>query len=407
MTDKPDFLVVGGGIFGCAIAWNLARRRAGKVLLLERRELATATTSMAAALLTRVRSTPGQTALMTRTRESIAALDAELEEPLQVHRVGSLHVAASAASVAGLDTLRQLAAECDESFEYVDQAVAERLVPWLEVSTAEACALLPDDAFVDPYLLAKAYAEAARRHGASLRTGCAVTGLLRSGNRITGVRTATEELEAGCIIDAAGPWAGVLAAQAGWHLPMAPVRSLYWITGEAPEFRQPQPYVVLPDAKAYARTEVGGLLFGLRDRQSLTCDPRSLPEDLAQLRYQDDPNGWNVLEDRGPALARFFPGLDTAPIAHYVAGPSTYTPDGQFVLGSIPEAEGFLVATGCCGAGIAASGGVGAAIAELAIDGTTSFDLEGCRADRFGAIDAFDPDWLRRCAEARSNKKSG
>ncbi len=61
---------------------------------------------------------------------------------------------------------------------------------------------------------------------------------------------------------AAGPWAGLVALEVGWHLPMAPIRSHYWITSKAPEFKKPQPYVILPDANAYARTEMGGLLFG-------------------------------------------------------------------------------------------------------------------------------------------------
>ena len=96
--------------------------------------------------------------------------------------------------------------------------------------------------------------------------------------------------------------------------------------------------------------------------------------------------------------------MGTTQIAHYVAGPSAYTPDGQFVLGSVPDVEGFYVASGCCGSGIGASGGVGRAIADLAIEGETGFDLEGFRTDRFGRIDAFSPEWRNRCANARSKK---
>ena len=290
------------------------------------------------------------------------------------------------------------------NFRWIERAEAEEMVPWLDASKAKKFALLPDDGFIDPYLFAQFYARAAKKHGAVLKTGIEVTALQKSGNRITGVQTPQGEISAGCVIDAAGPWAGLVALEAGWHLPMAPVRSHYWITSKAPEFKKPQPYVILPDANAYARTEMGGLLFGLRDRICLSHDPRQLPSDLSELRYNQDPEGWNVLEEQGPELARFYPGLETTQIAHYIAGPSTYTPDGQFVLGSVPDIEGFLVATGCCGSGIGASGGVGSAIAELAIEGETGFDLESFRTDRFGRIDAFSPEWMQRCADARSNK---
>ena len=65
-----------------------------------------------------------------------------------------------------------------------------------------------------------------------------------------------------------------------------------------------------------------------------------------------------------------------------MVGPTTYTPDGQFILGLVPDVKDFLVATGCCGSGIGASGGVGNPIADLAIDGHTKSALEGFRIDR-------------------------
>jgi sarcosine oxidase, subunit beta len=65
------------------------------------------------------------------------------------------------------------------------------------------------------------------------------------------------------------------------------------------------------------------------------------------------------------------------------------------------------LATGCCGAGIAASGGIGRAVAALAADEEPPFDLGAFRPDRFGTVDPFDPDFRRRCAQARSGKSSG
>ena len=401
---NPDFLIIGGGIFGCSIAWNLARRTSGSVLLLERRELATATTPRAAGLIRNLNLKKGQTPLKTLTIEAISLLGDELEETLQWHQVGGLLVAESEANIMHLETLERHAIEHRQKFQWIDRTDAEEMVPWLDGSSAGKFALLPDDGFIDPYLFTQFYARAARKHGALLKTGIEVTALQNSGNRITGVQTPQGIISAGCVIDAAGPWAGLVALEAGWHLPMAPVRSHYWITSKAPEFKQPQPYVILPDANAYARTEMGGLLFGLRDRVSLNHDPRQLPEDLSELRFDQDPEGWNVLEEQGSELAKFFPGMGTTQIAHYVAGPSAYTPDGQFVLGSVPDVEGFYVASGCCGSGIGASGGVGRAIADLAIEGETGFDLESFRTDRFGRIDAFSPEWRNRCANARSVK---
>ncbi|MDC0077836.1 FAD-binding oxidoreductase [Deltaproteobacteria bacterium] len=404
LKGNPDFLIIGGGIFGCAIAWNLSRRSSGSVLLFERQGLASATTPRAAGLIRNLNLKQGQTALKNYTIEAIGLLSEELEEPLHWHQVGGLLVAESEANIKHLENLERHALNLGENFCWIGRTDVEDLVPWVDASKANKCALLPDDGFIDPYLLATFFAKAAKKHGAVLKTDIEVTALQKSGNRITGVQTPQGEISAGCVIDAAGPWAGLVALEIGWHLPMAPIRSHYWITSKAPEFKKAQPYVIFPDANAYARTEMGGLLFGIRDRISLSYDPRELPSDLTELRFNEDPDGWNVLEEQGSELARFYPGLESTPIAHYIAGPSTYTPDGQFVLGSVPDVDGFLVATGCCGAGIGASGGVGSAIADLAIEGQTRFDLEGFRTDRFGRIDAFSSEWMKRCANARSKK---
>ncbi len=112
-------------------------------------------------------------------------------------------------------------------------------------------------------------------------------------------------------------------------------------------------------------------------------DPSRLPEDISDLRLSNESEGWDSLMEGIPGLARFVPAIERIGIAHHIAGLSTYTPDGNFVLGEVPGLEGFLVATGCSGAGIADSGGIGLALAQLATGHTPSFDLTPHRVDRF------------------------
>ena len=136
-------------------------------------------------------------------------------------------------------------------------------------------------------------------------------------------------------------------------------------------------------------------------------DPWELPEDIDGLHLDNAPESWDTLLEGIPPLARYFPVIEQIGIAHHVAGLSTYTPDGMFVLGEAPGLEGLLVATGCSGAGIAASGGIGLALAQLAVGQTPSFDLAPHRVDRFGAVNPADPAFRQRCADARSMKRSG
>ena len=88
-------------------------------------------------------------------------------------------------------------------------------------------------------------------------------------------------------------------------------------------------------------------------------------------------------------------------------GALTYTPDGKFVIGPVPNLPNFLVAGGCCGSGVAASGGFGQSVAELINGSPTAIDIERYRPDRFGDVDPSSQEFRDRCAAARSSKSRG
>ena len=407
MRRLSDVIIIGGGILGCAIAYYLAGFGRGQVLLLERRTVAGANSPRAAGLLSRPRPKAALTPLVLETYAAIADLEDELSQSLGLRQVGSLHVAESPSARASLADLVKSADSAGVVSEWIKPAEAVRLVPWLALEGEVAVAFFPEDAYVDPYMLTQAYAYGAKLRGAVIREGVGVTAIRCRADRVIGVETPDGFLAAPIVIDAAGVWAGVLAWEAGIGLPMAPVRSQYWITSPHPLFALRQPIVLLPDARTYTRPEIGSLLFGLREAKSVHMDPWELPEDVSGLHLDSAPESWDTLLEGIPPLAHYFPAVEQIGIAHHVAGLSTYTPDGMFVLGEAPGLEGFLVATGCSGAGIAASGGIGLALAQLAVGQTPSFDLAPHRVDRFGAVNPADPAFRQRCADARSMKRSG
>lgn len=408
-APERDILIVGGGVFGAAIAYALARRGFGqRILLLERRQPAAGATSRAAALLTLVRDKPHFIALVFETYRAIEALQAEHGEDVGLRRVGALHVCGPA----GASALQQLAERCATAgvaSQRLAPADAVQRAPWLNAEAIDTALFFAQEAYVEPYLLCTAYVRAAVRMGAKLRLGADVRRIRHDRQRISGVELAGGEcLPATIVIDAAGAWAGLLCAELGVPLPMAPVRSQYWITATDALFPRQGPIVLLPEIGAYARPEVGALLFGIRERQAAVADPRLLPEDLAGFVFDaQDPDGWNNLAAGAESLRHFFPAIDRIGIAHYVTGPSNYTPDGNLLVGAVEQWPGLFVATGCNGAGIAVSGGVGRLIAELVAGQRPFVDPAVHRPLRCGSFDPFAPGFLRQCAEVRSRKTSG
>ena len=391
-------------MLGCSIAWHLARAGLRDVIVLERNEVGSGATARSAGLVSRGRLHRETLKLVRRTREAIDELEASLGEPVGFRRVGSVRVAASPERAAELASMDALLREDGIEVRSIDAQEAAQRVPWLEATHARHISWVEDDGYVDAYQLASAYARAARALGVRIQRGTSVDRILHDGARVTGLETSAGRIEAPVVVDAAGAWGIGIAAELGFALGTAPVRSHYYITAPRDDGAREHPVVYLPDARAYARPEVGGLLLGVQEPQSRTYDARTLPGDIGDFPLSEAGDDWDVLMENAPVLREYIPRLDSLPLAHHITGLSTYTPDGKFILGRAGDVEGFYVAGGCCGTGVSASGGIGASIASLVLGEEPAVDLAAYRPDRFGAIDPYSAEFRERCAAARAGK---
>ena len=123
--------------------------------------------------------------------------------------------------------------------------------------------------------------------------------------------------------------------------------------------------------------------------------------------FDQDLNGWESLIEGMPAFEKFLPLANNIKISNYIKGLSNYTPDGNFVLGAYPDLDGFIAATGCAGAGIAMSGGIGRFISELVVGLAPFIDSAPHRIDRFSAVDLMNCEFIQSCADARAGKVTG
>ena len=405
--EKTDVVVIGGGIFGCAIAYYYTKNNPGKkIVVLERNELCNSATSRAAALMTIVRSKRSYIPLSLETYRVIADMEKQLGESLDMKTVGMMHVAASEAKVKDLEALMAIAEAFKQPAHYISNEEAHRMSPWLKTDEAIKIGFVPGEAYCDPYLLGTFFSRCAKMQGADIRQEVEVKELIMEGATAVGVVTANGNIYADKVIIAAGAWAPIFAAQAGIGLPMAPVRSQYWISEKADIFPVNSPMVLLPDAQAYARPEGGSLLFGIRETNSFSVSPKEIPSDISHFSFRPD-KGITDLSEVIDRLNRFFPAVYDIGLKYYIAGFSGYTPDGNLSMGTVPGVDNLLLATGCVGAGIAVAGGVGLAFAEMAAGRSNPYDFSEFDIQRFGKIDPFGKEWLDKCAMARSKKVSG
>jgi glycine/D-amino acid oxidase-like deaminating enzyme len=222
---------------------------------------------------------------------------------------------------------------------------------------------------------------AARDLGCAVRTGTEVTGVLRDGDRVTGVRTPDGDLPAGAVVNAAGTWGGLVAALAGVHVPVLPRRGVILVT---------QPLPVLVRHKVYAAEYVGDVASDDAALQTSavvegTASGTVLVGASRERVGYDPVVPLEVVRRLAAQAVRLFPVLARARLMRTYHGFRPYCPDHLPVIGADPRAPGLLHACGHEGAGVGLAAGTGELVAQVLAGVRPSLDLAPFRPERFAA----------------------
>jgi 4-methylaminobutanoate oxidase (formaldehyde-forming) len=374
-------VVVGGGIWGCSIAYHLARAGLGDVVVLERRELACGNTPQAAGLVGQLRATELMCRSIQRVVQRLQEWPREHGEESGFRQVGSLKLALTDARVAELEQHVTQARAWGLDVEVLSPRAAQARVPFLDTAGVKAAAWIPGDGYVEPYTLAMAIARAARARGVRFEAQRPVSGIRVEAGRVRGVETPAGPLAAPRVVVAAGPWVERVGEAVGLAFDTVPLRHQHWTTAPMDTVPRDLPVVRVPDASVYIRPEVGGLMLGGFEARPKAFSMAELPPTF-EIEHTEKDLG--VLEELAGGLTRAFPALGGAPVLKGCAGLPTFTPDGQYLVGAVPSIDGLWVAAGCNAIGIAGSLLIGEWLAELVQDGRTREDLASQALTRFG-----------------------
>jgi glycine/D-amino acid oxidase-like deaminating enzyme len=373
--QRADVLVIGAGVVGAACAYYAAR--AGlTVTVVDRGSVAGGTTGAGEGNLLVSDKQPGPeldlAVLSSRLWRDLAG-QVGLGAAFEYEAKGGLVVAAT-----GVTALEEFAAQQREAGVRAVPVAPGDLAGY-EPHLAEDLAggvFYPEDAQVQPMLAA---AHLLRTSGADIRTGVTVIGFLRSGSRVTGVRTDRGDIAAGAVVNAAGTWGGEVAALAGVHLPILPRRGFILVTEPLPPLIRHKVYAAeyvanvaseqegLETSAVVEGTQAGTVLIGA-SRERIGFDRTLSVPVLRRLAQQ--------------AIALFPMLADVAAIRAY-CGFRPYCPDHLPVIGPDPRAEGLLHACGHEGAGIGLAAATGHLLAQVLTGTEPDMDLALFRPDRF------------------------
>src|SRR5438132_1709836 len=261
MRSEADAVVFGAGGLGAGTAFQLARR--GKEpLLVDKHEFVTQTTPRAAGMALSVQVDDDLSRVSLRSIDKIVRFEEETGEPLAYHQSGSIKAARTERDrqqvLSEVERGRGLGVE----IALVDVAEARRFAPFFDPSTAIEMWFCPNDLYLDPADLPRAYMRAGERLGVELAPRTEVTGIARGDDGVFRVTTAAGDVSTPVVVLSAGAWTRGLAQLAGTDVAIWPIRHMLWITEPLPMVSADQPTVRVIDAKTYVRPCAGDLMFG-------------------------------------------------------------------------------------------------------------------------------------------------
>lgn len=363
-----DAIVIGAGIVGAAAAFRLAERGLRVGVLEAAGAPATGSTGRSAAGV-RVQFTSAiNVQLSWSSIEEYRTFEERYGASSGYRSQGYLFLVPASAWARHADGVA-LQRELGVPVEVLAPAAARELVPFDPAGVYRA-SYGPADGVVDPHAITTTYLRRARDLGTELHLATPVRSASFAGGAWT-LATPGGTFAAPIVVNAAGAWAGTVAASAGLELPVVPVRRMVFVTGPTSD-RHAYPLTVDVASGVYLRSEGRRLLFG-----------RSNHDEPAGFREGVD---WDWLDVTLEAALPRFPFLERCGLDRRASWWGYYevTPDHDAIVGRHPDAEGWIDAAGFSGHGVQHAAMIGRLVAEEAVDGrASSLDLGPLRHERF------------------------
>ena len=375
----PEIIIIGAGVVGTSIAYHLAKQGCRDVTVLEKNYIGSGSTEKCAGGIRQQFSTEINVKLSMESVRFFEHFEEETGHAADFRQHGYLILATNESE---LETFYQNVAvqrKLGLEVQLISPKETAELVPGLNMEDILGATFCPTDGYADPYSVVSGFASAAKRLGVEIHEETEVTGIELIGDKVKGVLTTRGKFEASVVVNAAGPYAGIVGRMVGLDIPIHPSRRHLFVT--EPLFRHRQhlggfnrsnlPMVVDFHNGFWFRREGSRLVFGMRN--------------------PDEPQGfstsvdWDFFTDvLAPVATQRLPRLGETGIMKGQAGLHSDTPDCMAILGETSAIAGLYLACGFSGHGFMHSPAVGRLIADLILKGETSpSDAHSLAFDRF------------------------
>jgi len=379
-TRTADVVIVGAGVMGASIAFHLAQRKAGRVLVLDKDHVGSGGSGRSSALIRMHYSFPAEVQLALVSLRMFERWEELVGERTLFQKTGFVRIV-HPNEMERLRSNVEMQRRLGVNVQLISQQELRDLEPDWTVDEVEYAAYEPDSGYGDGAGVANDFLARARESGVSYVPRTRVKGFVVKSGQVWGVDTEQGEIHAKTVVVAAGPWSRPLFENVEYEIPIETEYHQVAILKNAPDTRSGGCACIDSGTATYFRPDgpdkfLVGDFYGTRP-----IDPDNFPQ-----RASDES-----LEELIERACRRVPKLQNAEVMRGVTGVYDMTPDSRPLLGEVPGIAGLYVCAGFSGMGFKISPAIGLVMSELLLDG----------AGKTVDISAFCPS---RFAEQRPNK---
>ncbi len=365
-----DVAIIGGGIIGTALAWNLAKAGCTDVAVVEREiNPGLGSTAKAAGGIRAQFGSDINVRLSKLSIELFESFHRDVGIKVDFVQAGYLWIATTAAEMETFRRSVDLQRSRGLDVRLLDRDGVKAKAPYVRLDDVAGGTFHQRDGYAPPADYVMGYHKASKDLGVRYLLQTDVTGVLAANGAVTGLRTSKGDLSARRVVCAAGAFSGQVGKMIGVDIPVQPVRRQCFVTEKISDLPHPIPMTIDYTTGVYCHTESGGVLVGMADKD----EPPSFNQNV------DYP----FLERMAEHAMHRIPRLETAAVKTQWAGLYEVTPDHHPILGELPGLKNFYMAAGFSGHGVMHAPATGRLMAELLTTGKSSIDLRPLRYERF------------------------
>ena len=369
MNDKADVVIIGGGINGCALAYELSKR-GKKVVVVEKKHIAAGATGRCGAGVRQQWSTKENALLAKKSVEIFEQLNEELDADIDFRQGGYLIAIHDEEDMKQAKKNVEMQRSIGLPVRIIDREEIKEIVPILDPDGMEAigATFCPTDGHADPFKTAYAYAMAAMKRGAKFYRFTEAKKIKTRNGGIESVVTDRGEIKTNIVVNAAGAWSRQVAKMAGLEIPNKPVRKEALVT---------EPIKRIFDAMVISFKH--GIYFSQMSHGQVLG---GIPSPEEKVGYYTEPT-FSFLQHMAYMLGKYAPILKQVNIMRQWTGFYDVTPDALPILGEDACLEGFIHCHGFSGHGFMIAPMVAKLLAQLITGEKLDLPIDRLNIDRF------------------------